>query len=55
MGRPALGGFTDVLARTFDQKFKEQLGQSVVLDNKADAAGTVVAGIVVNDANVRMD
>jgi tripartite-type tricarboxylate transporter receptor subunit TctC len=42
----APGGFTDVLARTIGQKLQERLGQSVVVDNKAGAAGTVGADIV---------
>ena len=42
----APGGFTDVLARTIGQKLQDRLGQPVVVDNKAGAAGTVGADIV---------
>ena len=42
----AAGGTSDILARTIGQKLQERLGQSVVVDNKAGAAGTVGADIV---------
>ncbi len=49
------GGLTDALAPTIGQNLPERLGQSVVLDNKAGAAGTLGAVIVAKNANVRMD
>jgi tripartite-type tricarboxylate transporter receptor subunit TctC len=42
----APGGFTDVLARLIGQKLQERLGQSVLVENKAGAAGTIGADIV---------
>ena len=42
----APGGFTDVLARVIGQKLTERLGQSVIVDNKPGAAGTLGADIV---------
>jgi tripartite-type tricarboxylate transporter receptor subunit TctC len=42
----APGGFTDVLARLIGQKLTERLGQSVVVDNKPGAAGTLGADLV---------
>ncbi|HQD83287.1 MAG TPA: tripartite tricarboxylate transporter substrate binding protein [Quisquiliibacterium sp.] len=42
----APGGFTDVLARMVGQKLQERLGQPVVIENKAGAAGTVGADLV---------
>ncbi len=35
------GGFTDVTARLIGQKLQERLGQTVVIDNKAGANGTI--------------
>jgi tripartite-type tricarboxylate transporter receptor subunit TctC len=35
------GGTTDLLARTIGQKFTDAWGQSVIIDNRAGAAGTV--------------
>jgi len=42
----APGGFTDVLARLVGQKLQERLGQTVVVENKPGAAGTLGADIV---------
>ena len=35
------GGFTDVTARLIGQKLQERLGQTVVIENKAGANGTI--------------
>ena len=35
------GGFTDVTARLIGQKLQERLGQTIVVDNKAGANGTI--------------
>lgn len=42
----APGGFTDVLGRLIGQKLGERLGQSVVVENKPGAAGTLAADLV---------
>ncbi|MFD0667400.1 Bug family tripartite tricarboxylate transporter substrate binding protein [Ramlibacter sp. MAHUQ-53] len=42
----APGGFTDVLGRVIGQKLSERLGQPVVIENKAGAAGTLGADLV---------
>lgn len=42
----APGGFTDVLARLIGQKLSERLGQPVIVENKAGAAGTLGADLV---------
>ena len=42
----APGGFTDVLARLIGQKLQERAGWTVVVDNRAGAAGTIGADIV---------
>lgn len=42
----APGGFTDVLARLLGQRLAERLGQPVVVENKAGAAGTLGADLV---------
>ena len=39
----APGGFTDVLARLIGQKLTERLGQTVIVENKPGAAGTLGA------------
>lgn len=39
----AVGGGTDVTARYFAQKMSAQLGQSVVVENRAGAAGSIAA------------
>jgi len=40
------GSATDILARTVGQKLNEMWGQSVVVDNRAGAGGTIGAGMV---------
>ncbi|HET9404493.1 MAG TPA: tripartite tricarboxylate transporter substrate binding protein [Burkholderiales bacterium] len=42
------GGQTDVVARTISQKLSEAFGQSVVVDNRPGAAGSIGAEIAVN-------
>lgn len=37
----AVGGFSDILARSLAQKITEQTGKSVVVDNKTGAAGRI--------------
>ncbi len=44
----APGGTTDILARLIGQKLETALGQSVVIENKAGAGGSVGAGSVAN-------
>jgi len=40
------GGGTDIVARIIQPKLSEYLGQSVVIDNRPGATGTVAAGLV---------
>jgi tripartite-type tricarboxylate transporter receptor subunit TctC len=40
------GSATDILARTAGQKLQEMWGQSVIVDNRPGAGGTIGAGIV---------
>lgn len=40
------GGATDILARILSQHMPESIGQSVVVDNRGGASGTIAAGIV---------
>ncbi len=42
----AAGSSTDIVARTVGQKVSESLGQSVVIDNKPGAGGTIGAQLV---------
>ncbi|MFG5777535.1 Bug family tripartite tricarboxylate transporter substrate binding protein [Comamonas sp. J-3] len=44
------GGSVDIVARKYGQKLSELLGQSVVVENKAGASGTVAASFVKNAA-----
>ncbi len=40
------GGSTDTLARSIGQKMQDKLGQTVIVDNKAGATGTIGAALV---------
>jgi len=44
------GSATDILARTVGQKLAELWGQSVVVENRAGAGGTIGAGLVAKSA-----
>lgn len=44
------GGATDVIARVIGQKLSEQIGQPVVIENKAGANGNIAAEIVAKSA-----
>ena len=43
----APGGGTDIMARTFGQKFTESRGQAVVIDNRGGGGGTIGAELAV--------
>lgn len=42
----APGGATDIVARLFGQRLSEAVGQSIIVDNRSGAAGSIGAGIV---------
>src|SRR5205814_10601833 len=44
------GGATDITARTLGQKLSEVLGQSVIIDNKPGANGSIGASFVARAA-----
>ena len=46
----AAGGSTDMLARVVAQALSKQLGQSVIVDNRAGAGGTIGAGMTAKSA-----
>ncbi len=46
----AAGGPTDVLARTLAASMTKSLGQTVVVENRLGAGGTVAAGVVAKAA-----
>jgi tripartite-type tricarboxylate transporter receptor subunit TctC len=46
----AAGGTTDLVARPLAQALAERLGQSVIVDNRAGAGGTIGAGVVAKSA-----
>ena len=46
----APGGNTDTVARVVGQKLSERLGQSVIIENKAGAGGTIATGEVARAA-----
>ncbi|HMH18873.1 MAG TPA: tripartite tricarboxylate transporter substrate binding protein [Burkholderiales bacterium] len=45
------GGSTDVMARIMAQKLKDRFGQSVVVENRAGANGTIGAAVVAKSAS----
>ena len=46
----APGGVSDILGRTVGQKMTEMLGQTVIIENRGGAAGTIGADVVANAA-----
>lgn len=44
----APGGAPDVMARSYGEKLKQQMGQAIVVDNKPGATGAIGAEFVVN-------
>ena len=46
----AAGGTTDLVGRPLAQSLAARLGQSVIVDNRAGAGGTIGAGIVAKSA-----
>jgi tripartite-type tricarboxylate transporter receptor subunit TctC len=46
----AAGGTTDLVGRPLAQALSERLGQSVIVDNRAGAGGTIGAGVVAKSA-----
>src|SRR3984893_9078172 len=46
----AAGGTTDLVGRPLAQPLAERLGQSVIVDNRAGAGGTIGAGVVAKSA-----
>jgi tripartite-type tricarboxylate transporter receptor subunit TctC len=45
------GGNTDIVARLFGQRLSERMGQPVVIDNRAGAAGALGVGIAAKSPN----
>ena len=44
------GGSIDILGRIFVQKLQDALGQTIIIENRAGAAGTLGAGVVAKAA-----
>jgi len=49
------GGGTDIVARLIQPRLTEYLRQSVVIENRPGATGTVAAGIVAKAAGLQID